>query len=129
MVAGWKPADIFSAVKGCFLSPTDRRIAWLGKPMPEMSVLLMLGVFTVLAMPPQLCAHDPGLSAASFSADEKQLVAHLSVAQSDLQTLAAPHDKSRLAAIGHEAFELSLDGHQLAILAADAGPEIGRAHV
>jgi hydrogenase/urease accessory protein HupE len=83
----------------------------------------MLCAFTLLAMPLQLCAHDPGLSAANFSVDEKQLVAHLSVAQSDLQTLAASHDKSRLAAIGREAFDLSLDGHQLAILDAGTRPE------
>src|SRR5262245_35048903 len=70
----------------------------------------LLGLFALVN---NLQAHDPGLSAAYFTFDEKQLVAHLSIAESDLQSLISPGAKTNFAAIGQQAFKVTLEKQEL----------------
>src|SRR5262249_3109330 len=64
---------------------------------------------------PSVHAHDPGLSAAYFTFNEKQLVAHLSIAESDLQNLISPGVKTNLIAIGQQAFKVTLENQVLSV--------------
>ena len=76
--------------------------------------LTKLAIFLCLLLPARALAHDPGLSAADLRLPGGRLVAHLTFARGDIETLAPVNSGPRLEALAREALTVSSDGRALA---------------